>query len=97
MGQAPARAFLDAGANVCLGTDGLCSNADLDPYGEAAWLLERLPDLSLVQALALITVNPARYFSRGVPMARRLGSLAPGRLARFSIVPQAVLDISSHR
>lgn len=97
VGQAPARAFLDAGVNVCLGTDGLCSNADLDPYGEAAWLLERHPELSLAQALALITVNPARYFARGVPMAKRLGSLAPGRLARFSIVPQAVLDICSHR
>jgi cytosine/adenosine deaminase-related metal-dependent hydrolase len=97
VGQAPARAFLDAGVNVCLGTDGLCSNADLDPYGEVAWLLERQPELSLVQALALITVNPARYFASGVPMAKRLGSLASGQLARFSIVPQAVLDISSHR
>lgn len=97
VGQAPARAFLDAGVNVCLGTDGLCSNTDLDPYGEAAWLLERLPDLELTQALALITVNPARFFARGVPRAERLGSLAPGRLARFSIVPQAVLDICSHR
>jgi cytosine/adenosine deaminase-related metal-dependent hydrolase len=97
VGQAPVRAFLDAGVNICLGTDGLCSNADLDPYGEAAWLLERHPELSLAQALALITVNPARYFARGVPMAKRLGSMAPGLLARFSIVPQVVLDICSHR
>lgn len=97
VGEAPARAFLDAGVNVCLGTDGLCSNADLDPYGEAAWLLQRQPELDLVAALALITANPARYFGRSIPRARRLGSLAPGRLARFSIVPQAVLDICSHR
>lgn len=97
VGQAPARKLLAAGVNLCLGTDGLCSNADLDPYGEAAWLLERLPELGLVGALALLTTNPARYFSRGVPQAGRLGCLAPGRLARFSIVPQAVLDICSNR
>ncbi|MDP2849019.1 MAG: amidohydrolase family protein [Humidesulfovibrio sp.] len=97
VGEAPVRGLLDAGVNVCLGTDGLCSNADLDPYGEVAWLLERHPGLDLVAALALITANPARYFSRSIPRARRLGSLAPGQMARFSIVPQAVLDICSHR
>lgn len=97
MGEAPARKLLAAGVNLCLGTDGLCSNTDLDPYGEAAWLLERLPELNLVGALALITINPARYFSRGVAQAGRLGCLAPGRLARFSTVPQAVLDICSNR
>ncbi|HWR03220.1 MAG TPA: amidohydrolase family protein [Humidesulfovibrio sp.] len=97
VGRAPARAFLDAGVNLCLGTDGLCSNTDLDPYGEVARLLELEPRLDLFRALALVTVNPARYFGRSIPRAARLGTLAPGRLARFSIVPQAVLDICSHR
>lgn len=97
MGRAPALKLLKAGVNVCLGTDGLCSNTDLDPYGEVAWLLAHNPELDLVQALALITTNPARCFSRGVPLAGRLGCLAPGRLARFSVVPQAVLDVCPHR
>jgi aminodeoxyfutalosine deaminase len=91
-GTAPARAFLEAGANVCLGTDGLCSNADLDPYGELEFLLNQGLGLDLRQALALVTVNPARFFGRGVPHAKRLGSLAPGNPARFSIVPQAVVE-----
>ena len=97
VGAAPLRKYLAAGVNVCLGTDGLCSNNDLDPYGEVAWLLAHHQDLSLMEALTLITVNPARYFGRSVPQAARLGSLAPGKLARFSAVPPAIVDILSQR
>ncbi|MBI5519053.1 MAG: amidohydrolase family protein [Desulfovibrio sp.] len=96
VGRAPAMAFLRAGVNVCLGTDGLCSNADLNPYGEVAWLLEKEPSLGLAQALALVTLNPARFFGRTIPWAARLGSLAGGKLARFSIVPRDVLERSDH-
>lgn len=96
VGQAPLGKFLEAGVNVCLGTDGLCSNVDLDPYGELAALARSNPGaMSLGQGLALITANPARFFGPLVPGADRLGSLAPGRAARFSVVPQAVLDAFS--
>lgn len=84
MGRAPAGQLLERGINVCLGTDGLCSAPDLDVYGELAWLkAHSLPGLTLDQGLALITRNPARFFG----LADRLGSLEPGRLARFSVVP----------
>ncbi len=96
VGQAPLGKLLVAGVNLCLGTDGLCSNVDLDPLGELAWLAEQYPGvLSLAQGLALVTVNPARFFGPLVPGAGRLGSLAPGQLARFSVLPQAVLDAFS--
>ena len=96
VGQAPLSALIKAGVNVCLGTDGLCSNVDLDPYAELAWLGRRNPGLlTLGQALALVTANPARFFGPLVPGAERLGSLAPGQAARFSVVPQAVLDAFS--
>lgn len=92
VGQAPLAQLLAAGVNLCLGTDGLCSNADLDPLAELAWLGERYPGaLSLCQGLALVTVNPARFFG----LAEHLGSLAPGRQARFAVLPQAVLDAFS--
>jgi cytosine/adenosine deaminase-related metal-dependent hydrolase len=97
VGRAPLHKLLAAGINVCLGTDGLCSNEDLDPYGEVAWLLENEPGLGLVEALALITTNPARFFGRGVPQAARLGSLEPGKLARFSVAPPTILDIVAQR
>jgi cytosine/adenosine deaminase-related metal-dependent hydrolase len=96
VGQAPLEKFLEAGVNLCLGTDGLCSNADLDVYAELAWLGEQSPGvMGLAQALALVTVNPARFFGPLVPGAGTLGSLAPGQAARFSVVPQAVLDAFS--
>lgn len=92
VGQAPFEALLAAGVNLCLGTDGLCSNVDLDPYAELAWLGERQGRaLSLCQGLALITANPARFFG----LENQLGSLAPGRQARFSVVPGPVLEAFS--
>ncbi len=93
VGQAPLEKFLAAGVNVCLGTDGLCSNTDLDPYGELKFLGEQGAGLGLCDALALITVNPARFFG----LAERLGSLAPGREARFSIVPETIAEMFATR
>ena len=84
VGQAPVGGLLARGVNLCLGTDGLCSVADMDVYGELAWLKSHaLPELSLVDGLALITSNPAGFFG----LEQHLGSLAPGRQARFSVVP----------
>jgi cytosine/adenosine deaminase-related metal-dependent hydrolase len=89
VGRAPLEKFLAAGVNVCLGTDGLCSNSDLDPFGELEFLGRRDAGLDLCDALRLITVNPARFFG----LADRLGRLAPGCEARFSIVPEPVLEM----
>lgn len=95
MGIAPADGLLRRGVNVCLGTDGLCSSPDLDVWGELAWLRQRvLPDLKLADGVALITRNPARFFGLS-DGSGRLGSLEPGRLARFSVVPRQVEEAFS--
>lgn len=87
VGQPRARDLLRAGVPLCLGTDGLCSNDDLDPLRELVWVKERLaPELSLVDGLAMLTTTPARFFG----LSGRLGSLAPGAAARFCVLPKAV-------
>lgn len=92
MGVAPAAGLLRRGVNICLGTDGLCSAPDLDVWGELAWLKERaLPELTLADGVAFLTSNPARFFG----LSDRLGSLEPGRLARFSVVPGKVEEAFS--
>lgn len=84
-GRAPWEAFMASGVNLCLGTDGLCSNSDMDLYAELDYFLDRFAGpLSPEQGLALVTANPAR--AMGVD--DRLGTLAAGRLAVWSEVPE---------
>lgn len=83
-GTAPWEDLLTAGVNICLGTDGLCSNTELDLWGEAAFIKERIRrEWSLGDALAAMTVNPAR--AMGVDSF--LGGLEPGKAARWAVVP----------
>lgn len=87
VGRAPWEALRAAGVNTCLGTDGLTSNADLDLWNELRFYREELSDsLALAQGLALVTINPARALG----VAEEYGSIAPGRCAAFSIIPEGV-------
>lgn len=87
VGRAPWEALRAAGVNVCLGTDGLTSNVDLDLWNELRFYRERLADsLNLAQALALITINPARALG----VSKDYGGIAPGRCAAFCIIPEDV-------
>ncbi|MCF8105257.1 MAG: amidohydrolase family protein [Desulfohalobiaceae bacterium] len=85
VGRAPAEKLLAAGIDVCLGTDSLCSNTDLDLFAEAAFFARDLHlDLGLEQLLALITRNPARILN----MDKEIGTLERGKRALFSLVPE---------
>ncbi|MFO8033166.1 MAG: amidohydrolase family protein [Desulfohalobiaceae bacterium] len=90
VGRAPWEKMLQAGMPLCLGTDSLASNQDLDLWSEAEHLLRykqieiKLPDL-----LRFMTMNPARILG----LERSLGSLQPGKRAAFSLVPQRIQDI----
>lgn len=88
-GFTPAQAFLDAGVNVALGTDGAASNNDLDLFGElrTASLLAKsvAQDASAIPAktaLNLATTNAAKALGR----AQQLGLLHAGAAADFIAV-----------
>jgi len=81
VGKAPAHAMAGAGILLCLGTDGLSSNQDLDMRKELAALHEE-HGFSLRAALRIATVNGAAVL--GLPL---LGTLEPGKAACFSLWP----------
>jgi 5-methylthioadenosine/S-adenosylhomocysteine deaminase len=88
-GFCPVAKLLDAGVNVCLGTDGAASNNDLDMLGEmrtAALLAKgvagRADALPAEQALAMATLNGARALGLG----DEIGSIEPGKWADLCCV-----------
>jgi len=81
VGRAPARAYLDAGVPVCLGTDSLASTPDLDLWEELRALLG-FTSLTLCEAARMLATAPARLFGFA-----GLGDLRPGKLARTAVLP----------
>lgn len=85
VGTPPWRAMRDAGIPLCLGTDSLASNTDLNLWRELTFLLEGAPQgFSLQEAVGMLTAKPARALGR----YPELGVLQPGSLALTSIVPR---------
>lgn len=85
VGVAPVRQLLESGVPLCLGTDGLSSNSDLDVRNEALWLREHL-DLPARPLIRMLTVNGAAAL--GFPAGA--GTLAPGQPAAFAVLPAAL-------
>jgi len=83
VGEAPARTLREAGVPLCLGTDSLASNVDLDLWNEVRHLLARDAGLTLRDCLEALTVNPARLLGR----ERDLGLLAPGAFGGYAVLP----------
>ncbi len=81
-GEAPADRLIDAGVCLCLGTDSLASNADLNLWNEARALRGRhdLPDQALIR---MMTVNAAHALCRP-----ETGALTPGRRAAWAVLPE---------
>jgi cytosine/adenosine deaminase-related metal-dependent hydrolase len=87
VGRAPAEQFLDAGLPICLATDSLASNADLDLWSEAAFFVQHLTrGISLQDLVAMLTVTPARALG----LEGQIGTLEPGKAAGFSLVPDTL-------
>ena len=79
----PVRDFLARGVRVCLGTDSLASNPDLDPLAEARFLRARRPDIPPDTILRMITLAGAEALG----WADEAGSLEPGKSADAVAVP----------
>lgn len=82
-GVPPVPDLLEAGVSLCLGTDSLAGNWDLNLFGEMLWLHRNFPacpgDLWLRQG----TLNGARALGRD----REFGSLTPGKQAALGFIP----------
>lgn len=83
VGRADAPAALAAGIPLCLGTDSLASNDDLDLWNEVRRLLADHPDFPPWAVLPALTVVPARMLGR----SGALGRLAPGAVGGYAVVP----------
>jgi cytosine/adenosine deaminase-related metal-dependent hydrolase len=79
----PFREFLARGVRVCLGTDSLASNSDLDILAEARFVRERYPDFPGDVLLRMATLSAAEALG----WADEAGSLEPGKSADFVAVP----------
>jgi cytosine/adenosine deaminase-related metal-dependent hydrolase len=79
----PLQQWLHCGVRVCLATDSLASNPDLDLLAEARYLYSLHPQLPADQILAMIT----RHAAAAVGQGDRWGTLSRGKAAHLIVVP----------
>ena len=82
-GAPPVPELLQAGVNLCLGTDSLAGNWDLNLFGEMLWLYKHFPSCPGDLWLHLGTLNGALALRRD----REFGSLTPGKHAALGFIP----------
>jgi cytosine/adenosine deaminase-related metal-dependent hydrolase len=71
------------GFNVCLGTDSLASNDDLNLFAEMRAFQKESPRVPAEKILELVTINPARALRR----ESELGKIERGFLADMIALP----------
>ncbi|OWK43665.1 amidohydrolase family protein [Fimbriiglobus ruber] len=79
----PFREFLARGVRVCLGTDSLASNPDLDVLAEARFIHSRYPDFPGDTLLKMVTL----FGAEAMDWSNKTGSLEPGKSADLVAVP----------
>lgn len=75
--------FRERGFNICLGTDSLASNADLNLFAEMQQFQKTFPKISPAEILSMATVNPARALRQETT----LGKIRSGFYADLISVP----------
>lgn len=95
-GVAPVRRLLDAGVNVGLGTDGLCSNdtARIFDVIRAAALIHGIatPDYSQLVSAREILYAATLGGARTALLENEIGSLAPGKKADLLVISMESVD-----
>jgi cytosine/adenosine deaminase-related metal-dependent hydrolase len=76
-------AWRQAGVRLCLATDSLASNPDLDLLAEARFVHRHFPDLPAEEVLAMIT----REAAAALGSQPQLGTLSPGKAADLIVLP----------
>lgn len=74
--------------NLCLGTDSLASNSDLNLFAEMRQFQKIFAEVPAVEILQMITTNPARALQR----EKTLGKIAPGFAADLIAIPCASIS-----
>jgi len=87
VGLAPWKKLAAAGVPLCLGTDGLSSNSDLNLWNEALDILEQPDSPGFCEVLRWMTSTPARLLGA----ESDYGTLEPGVVAGYSIVPDGAI------
>lgn len=82
VGDAPWGHYRKAGTQLCVGTDSLASNADLDLWNEARLLLDA-GAAPMDEILGWMTLGGARALG----VEKDHGTLEVGRIARYTVVP----------
>jgi len=91
VGQAPVDLLLRHDIPFCLGTDSLASNGSLDLRDELRTLALAKGVLDLHDYVAAVTTVPADILG----LSADLGSLEPGKLARWVVLPADFASMSS--
>ena len=86
VGVPPVRELMESGALLCLGTDGLTSNRDLDVRKEAVWLRETM-DVPPEALVRMLTVNGAAALNL---LGCGAGRLEKGGPADFCVLPETL-------
>jgi len=79
----PLARFLREGFNVCLGSDSLASNGELNLFAEMRCLRDRHPGMAPSDLLDMVTQNAAR----AIGMEGKLGQIRAGAMADLIALP----------
>ncbi len=83
VGKAPLRKFIDNGINVCLGTDSMASNRDLNILHELKFAKEFYPNVSDEELIKIATINGAKALG----FENSCGSIEKGKDADLIFFP----------